>query len=150
MSLKYKILQIVRRQRPLVDIVFYFEGNLRYYLYYSKYKWLIRKHIIEQIKYRIRVMRPICYEQGSCIKCGCETLNLQMCTKSCDGLCYPRLVSRKIWDKKGNIKDKKMLWIWVNYKKEYILLYENLHTYVLANRYNTRDSEGGSTDHYRI
>ena len=42
-------------------------------------------------------MERACYERGSCIRCGCETTELQMCSKSCDGDCYPELMSKKKW-----------------------------------------------------
>lgn len=75
-------------------------GNIRYQLYYdSRFKWLIRKHIREQIAWRIEVMNPLCYSQGSCIACGCKTTALQMCNKSCEAECYPPMKSKKEWNK---------------------------------------------------
>jgi len=72
---------------------------MRYKIYYSKNKFLIRKHILEQIDFRIKVMNKECYDKGYCIKCGCHTTALQMCNKSCDGNCYPEMMSKKDWNK---------------------------------------------------
>ena len=78
----------------------YIEGNIRYSLYYSKYfKWLLRDHIVEQIEYRINSMRQNCYTMGQCEMCGCSTTALQMCSKPCEGHCYPSMLFFKIdWD----------------------------------------------------
>ena len=40
----------------LKNIFYYFQGHLRYKLYYSRFKFLVRKHIREQYEYRIGVM----------------------------------------------------------------------------------------------
>jgi len=83
---------------PLKDIYSYIQGNIRYKLYYSiNWKWLIRKHIREQIDYRIRRMNQECYSKGQCIICGCQTTHLQMANKPCDGYEYPPIVSKYKW-----------------------------------------------------
>ena len=82
----------------LKNIWAYIQGQVRYRIYYSqKFKWLMRKHIKEQIDWRIRIMNRECYNQGSCITCGCQTVHLQMADKPCDGDCYPRLYSARRW-----------------------------------------------------
>lgn len=58
----------------------------------------MRNHIREQIEYRIKVMNPECRNSGSCIKCGCMTTALQMCNKSCEGLCYPPMMNKYYWN----------------------------------------------------
>ena len=80
------------------NIIAYIQGNIRYKLYYSKFNWLIRKHIREQIICRIKSMDKRCFEQGFCIACGCKTTHLQMADKSCDNLCYPRMLDKKKWE----------------------------------------------------
>ena len=87
------------------NVIAYIQGNIRYELFYSEYKSLIRSHIIEQIEARIKSMNQECYDSGSCIKCGCRTTHLQMANKPCDGACYPPMVNRDKWNymKKGNI-----------------------------------------------
>lgn len=82
------------------NIFAYIQGNIRYHLYYSKhFKFLIRKHIREQIEYRINSMNRECYSNGSCIKCGCSTTHLQMADKKCEGSCYPIMISNKgVWE----------------------------------------------------
>lgn len=81
----------------LANIIAYITGNVRYQLYYSKYKFLIRTHIREQIDFRIKVMDKACYENGECVICGCQTTALQMSNKACDKPCYPRMLSKKRW-----------------------------------------------------
>ena len=87
----------------LKNIIAYVQGKLRYKLYYSKYKWLIRKHIREQIDFRIKYMNKVCFLSGSCEICGCETTALQMADKACDNPCYPKIMSKYYWKifKKG-------------------------------------------------
>jgi len=79
------------------DVWHYIVGNVRYRLFYSKFKILIPKHIREQIEYRINSMNPECYYQGSCIMCGCKTTALQMANKMCDNPCYPKMLNREVW-----------------------------------------------------
>lgn len=88
----------------LENIYAYIQGNIRYVLYYGKFKFLIRPHIREQIEYRINSMRRSCFDNGSCDECGCKTTNLQMADKSCDGNCYPKMLSKKEWKKAKDIK----------------------------------------------
>lgn len=84
----------------LIDIFYYFQGHIRYKLYYSKhFSWLIRKHIKEQYAYRIDVMNKECFYTGSCIKCGCKTTELQFADKPCEGNCYLKMESRRNWKK---------------------------------------------------
>ena len=87
----------------LKNMFYYMQGNLRYKLFYSKFAFLIRKHIKEQIEVRIKSMDPICYGNGECKICGCQTTHLQMCNKACDKPCYPAMLSRKDWESLKNI-----------------------------------------------
>lgn len=110
------------------DVYYYIQGNLRYRLYYSKFAFLIRKHIREQIEYRINSMDKECYERGECHMCGCATTQLQMSNKSCKKYCYPSILSKKKWealkDKKNThifIADEK-LWAIDNSKKQFKLI----------------------------
>lgn len=83
----------------LNNIFAYIIGNLRYQAYYSKhFKWLLRDIIVEQIDWRIKIMKAQCFKEGSCIKCGCTTTQLQMANKNCDGLCYPPMMGKKYWE----------------------------------------------------
>lgn len=76
----------------------YIQGNLRYKLYYSNtWGWLMRKHIREQIDWRIHIMDRECYKTGSCKLCGCHTTQLQMANKRCDKPCYPTIMSKGTW-----------------------------------------------------
>lgn len=106
---------MITRKTKIKDIICYTQGHYRCFLFYkSILKWLIRKHIREQIAYRIDVMNPQCYSEGSCVMCGCTTTALQMCNKSCDGLCYPIMMSERQWyhytKSKTFIDDKSNTW----------------------------------------
>lgn len=80
------------------NIKAYFQGKIRYKLYYSRFKFLIPKHIREQIDVRINSMDPVCYAQGQCKLCGCQTTALQMANKACDKPCYPMILDKDIWE----------------------------------------------------
>lgn len=83
----------------LENVYAYFQGKIRYKLYYSKsLYWLIPLHVFEQISYRIFVMDKECYYQGSCKMCGCETVALQMADKACDKPCYPEMMNKADWE----------------------------------------------------
>lgn len=84
-------------QITIPNIFAYIQGNIRYMLFYSRFKFLIRRHIREQIDARIYSMDSVCYNQGSCKLCGCSTTALQMANKACDKPCYPKMLSRKKW-----------------------------------------------------
>lgn len=96
--MKKYLIQILNGQRPIIDIWHYIVGSYRYMLYYSRFKWLIRKHIQEQIQYRINIMDTDCLLKGECKECGCATPALQMCSKPCEGHCYPAMVDRDFWE----------------------------------------------------
>lgn len=89
----------------LSNMIAYIQGNVRYQLYYSKYKWLIPGYILEQIDVRIKSMNEQCYHTGSCIMCGCRTTHLQMANKPCEGACYPVMMDKRKWKymKKNNV-----------------------------------------------
>lgn len=92
----------MKKKIVIKDIVAYLQGNIRYKLYYSTFRFLILKHIREQITHRIRVMDGLCYSQGSCKMCGCMTTHLQMANKSCDKPCYPKMMNKKNWQSYKN------------------------------------------------
>lgn len=96
------------------NIMAYIQGNIRYKLYYSRFRFLIRLHIREQIDLRIRFMDKECYENGSCKLCGCSTTALQMADKQCDKPCYPPMMNKEDWIgfKKGSycIYDRDYVW----------------------------------------
>ena len=93
----------MKQEIKLKDIIAYFQGKLRYKLYYSKFAFLIRPHIKEQIDARINSMDKSCYDNGECVLCGCQTTALQMADKACDKPCYPSMLSKQDWKmvKKG-------------------------------------------------
>lgn len=86
-----------KKEITIKNIFYYIQGNIRYILYYSKFKFLISKHIREQIDFRIKVMDKQCYKQGSCKMCGCSTTALQMSNKICNKPCYPPMMDKKQW-----------------------------------------------------
>jgi len=88
----------------LLNIKSYLVGNFRYKVYGTEFQWLIRKHILQQINWRTKVMSPECYHLGSCTLCGCATTALQMANKACDKPCYPTMMNKfkwKMFNKKG-------------------------------------------------
>lgn len=97
----------IKTKITLKNIFYYFQGNLRYRLYYSKhFKWLVRKHIQEQYLYRVNAMREECFNTGSCVVCGCQTTHLQFANKPCEGNCYIKMLNKKDWE---NIKKRVIL-----------------------------------------
>lgn len=87
----------MRNKRKISDIFAYIQGYTRYQIFYSPFGWLMRKHIFEQIVWRINVMDIECFEQGSCKICGCDTTALQMANKACPKPCYPKMMNKKDW-----------------------------------------------------
>ena len=87
----------MKQEIKLKNIIAYIQGNLRYKLYYSKFAFLIRPHIREQIQARINSMDKQCYNEGQCKMCGCQTTALQMANKACDKPCYPKMLNKRDW-----------------------------------------------------
>lgn len=107
-------MQIISGEKSAKDIWHYLLGNYRYSLYYSSYKNLIRKHILEQIEFRVKNMDQQCFNDGECKLCGCSTIALQMANKACDKPCYPTMMNKKEWEmfKRGAIfVDKGCRWM---------------------------------------
>lgn len=112
------LISILQGNYKVIDIWYYIQGNVRYKIINSSFRKLIRKHVLEQIELRISNMNRECYNNGECVMCGCATTALQMCDKSCKGLCYPRMMSRKEWlaFKDGDIlKDEDYYWVLNNF-----------------------------------
>jgi len=151
-----KLKMIISGERPLIDVWHYTLGNFRYKLWYWKanynyshkyIRWiyrinlhkLIRKHIREQIEYRIRWMDEECYNSGSCKICGCSTIALQMCNKSCDKPCYPPMMNKNKWrnyNKGHAIFDNKLKAHWIKMISKQgkpILVKETKYSYVQNN-----------------
>ena len=94
----FKEEKILTTAKTWSNIRAYFVGKMRYRAYNSRfYKLLVKKHIREQIAFRIKTMNKECYNRGSCIKCGCVTPALQMANKQCEGLCYPIMKTKRQW-----------------------------------------------------
>lgn len=87
----------MKQKIKISDIFAYMQGTCRNTLFYSRFSFLIRKHIREQIVWRISVMDIDCYSEGSCKICGCETVALQMANKACPKPCYPEMMTKKKW-----------------------------------------------------
>ena len=96
----------------------FFVGMYRYPLYVfnpQKMRWFIRK----QIDARVATMNNECYESGSCTKCGCMTIQLQMCSDACKGNCYPTMMSEREWkvvESGGLFEDMRGFWSLYNGK----------------------------------
>lgn len=106
----YTIKKIWKNRKNIIP---FFQGWYRYKIYYSSgpLRFLMRSHIRSQIDVRIESMDRECYNSGDCKECGCATTALQMANKSCEGFCYPPMLSKSNWEyviKSGRIiKDNK-------------------------------------------
>lgn len=88
------------------------EGSIREWIY-NHSRFLMRKHIVEQLEKIRFVQAKACIDNGSCLSCGCRTPGVLFCTKGCslekhdsetrmalagkENPCYPRMMSRKDW-----------------------------------------------------
>ena len=88
---------IMKGEKSPIDIWYYIQGHTREVLYYSKLKFLIRKHIQEQFEWRLKVMDEECYSNGQCKHCGCDIPALTLSNKQCEGKCYYPMMSKKQW-----------------------------------------------------
>jgi len=88
------------------NVFAFLQGNIRYRMYYSDYKFMLPLHIVEQIEWRIEVMDRECHDNGQCKICGCSTTALQMADKTCPKPCYPKMMDRHFWRnfKHNNLK----------------------------------------------
>jgi len=60
------------------------------------------KYIKEQIEWRreqVKSKSPLCWEQGSCIQCGCEIMGKTTADMGCENepFCYPEMMDKKTW-----------------------------------------------------
>jgi hypothetical protein len=53
-------------------------------------------HIKEQAKWRLDARDPVCKKQGYCRLCGCGEEKVWE-DRSCDGACYPNIMSNEDW-----------------------------------------------------
>jgi hypothetical protein len=59
------------------------------------------EYIKEQVVFRkalVQLKKPECIAKGECIKCGCAIPDLFYADKSCDMLCYPKMMSKESWE----------------------------------------------------
>jgi hypothetical protein len=59
------------------------------------------EHIKEQVVFRkalVQLKKPECIAKGECINCGCAIPDLFYADKSCDLLCYPKMMSKENWE----------------------------------------------------
>jgi hypothetical protein len=88
---------IMKGEKSPIDIWYYIQGHTREILYYSKLRFLIRKHIQEQFEWRLKVMDKECYTDAQCKHCGCDIPALTLSNKQCGGKCYYPMMSKKQW-----------------------------------------------------
>lgn len=73
-------------------------------------KWFnSRPHILEQVEYRkqrIAIKSPECLKKGECF-CGCDINDILYQPEGCmeKNRCFPRLKTKKEWEKFKNQKD---------------------------------------------
>lgn len=77
------------------NIYQYVIGQTRYYLH-KIHPRLIRKHIREQVEYRMSACSPVCKYEARC--CGCKAPNVFYSPKGCRFNSYPALMSKPHWE----------------------------------------------------
>lgn len=93
--LKYFV-KWVKGEIPRIDAWYFIQGHYREWLYYT-YPALLRKHIKEQIDWRMIVVDKECWNTGACKICGCSQPALLMSDKACDKPCYFSMLNKKSW-----------------------------------------------------
>lgn len=73
----------VLKKNPKI-VLYYLIGNYRYYIYYSKFRWLLRKSVIKTIERLLKNIDTECFNQASCKKCGCKVPQQNFGGKPCD------------------------------------------------------------------
>ena len=73
------------------NIINYIIGTYRKRVYRSRFKFLIRKKIIDQVHSRLGAAREECINEGKCQECGCKTPDVFFAPKACPGGCYPKM-----------------------------------------------------------
>jgi hypothetical protein len=109
-KIQHYLKRLIKGEASLIDIYYYFQGHLRQNLFYSSYKYIIRKHIQEQLIWRLMQVKKHsqeCYATAQCKHCGCDIPALTFSNKSCHGNCYPLMMSKYKWNE---------------YKKEMLLM----------------------------
>lgn len=91
-KLRFYIRRIINHPK---DTFYFFQGYLRYFLISVGAVFLIRKHIMNQIRQRYELADKECLKNGSCKICGCSMPQLLMSDKGCEGGCYPRMKNKK-------------------------------------------------------
>ncbi len=100
-KIQHYLKRLMKGEASLSDIYYYFQGHLRQHLYYSPNKYMIRKHIQEQLEWRLHQVKgksPECFFDAQCKHCGCDIPALTFSNKTCHGDCYPAMMSKKKWD----------------------------------------------------
>ena len=109
-KIQHYLKRLIKGEASLIDIYYYFQGHLRQHLFYSPNKYMIRKHIQEQLVWRLMQVKKHsleCYTAAQCKHCGCDIPALTFSNKSCHGDCYPLIMSKSKWN---------------DYKKEMLLM----------------------------
>lgn len=116
-SIKY--IYDMKKTLTIKNIRAYIEGNLRYTIYNSWFKFLLPKSIREQVVMRLASTKTECINKGYCVECGCSIPALQLANKTCSGDCYPEMLNRKKWmefKRAGILLIDKKLWVIKNNK----------------------------------
>lgn len=98
----------MKAKPTLSNIISYLQGNARKILL-EYYPDGLDKHIEEQYYWRIKQVQeksPECLEKGKCKICSCDTPELFMADKACEGGCYPEMMSEEWWDVHKEINEQ--------------------------------------------
>ncbi len=97
----------------LHNIKSYIQGNWRAALL-EYYPDGLSPHIEEQYYWRIKQVQeksPECLEKGKCKICSCDTPELFMADKACEGNRYPEMMDEYEWEKfKEESDDFEYVW----------------------------------------
>jgi len=94
----HSLKSIIKGERKVSDVWYFFQGHIREYFYYSKCKFLMRKHIQEQFEWRLKQIDKVCYSTGQCKICECSIPALTFADKQCEGKCYYPMMKKKQWN----------------------------------------------------
>lgn len=68
-------------------------------------------YLYEQIIWRrtqVQDVSPVCWDDGNCIICGCNTVEKTMEDRPCEGSCYPKMMSKEKWEEYKKLMEIKL------------------------------------------
>lgn len=84
-----------KKKITIRNIFWFLQGNARYKLVNSPFKFLVAPYIRRQIKVREASAHEICQTLGACKECGCSIPQLQYADGECHAWCYPQMLNKE-------------------------------------------------------